>query len=254
MIETLIDRGYVARNGKQLVPTELGLDLVNSLPVPGLCSAELTGQWEARLANLARSDGGAERAAASFIADINSYVTDLVAAVRTAPKPPPLAVEPLRSRRPATGKAKPGSRPRSRKNGQPTDVASRSPAPNRGKPPRRSPTKRRAAPGQASGRRSASASAMATTRPAAASLSPRPAKGPPRQLPPPGSPVEPPVVCPRCRRARLLWGRQAWGCADFRTCPLTIPYAQHGRDLSESELRALCTAARAASRAEASKQ
>ena len=53
VIETLLDRGYITRQGKQLQPTPLGMDLIARLPVSSLGSAQLTGQWEERLSRMA---------------------------------------------------------------------------------------------------------------------------------------------------------------------------------------------------------
>jgi DNA topoisomerase-3 len=83
-IETLIRRAFVARDGKNLVATELGIGLIEALPVKSLASPELTGAWEARLARVAR---GAETRAA-FMADISRYVGDVVKAIRAAPAAP----------------------------------------------------------------------------------------------------------------------------------------------------------------------
>ncbi|HTA19607.1 MAG TPA: DNA topoisomerase, partial [Polyangia bacterium] len=77
-IETLIRRTFVARDGKNLVPTELGIGLVDALPVASLASPELTGTWEARLARVARG----EETRAAFMADISRYVGDVVTTIR----------------------------------------------------------------------------------------------------------------------------------------------------------------------------
>ena len=55
-IETLVKRGFIAREGKQVVPTAVGIDLIERLPVATLASPELTGAWEARLVRIARGD------------------------------------------------------------------------------------------------------------------------------------------------------------------------------------------------------
>jgi DNA topoisomerase-3 len=104
-IETLIRRGFVAREGKNLVPTELGIGLVETLPEKSLASPELTGAWEARLSRVARG----EETRAAFMADISRYVSGVVAAIRgragagaapdpTAPRPAP---RPANARPPA---------------------------------------------------------------------------------------------------------------------------------------------------------
>ena len=54
-----------------------------------------------------------------------------------------------------------------------------------------------------------------------------------------GRPIEPQLACPRCRAGFLIWGRRAWGCSNFRSCPLIIPYEFRGRRLGERDLRNL---------------
>jgi DNA topoisomerase III len=53
MIETLLRRQYIERDGKALVPTQSGRALIDALPTDDLKSAALTGQWEARLSSVA---------------------------------------------------------------------------------------------------------------------------------------------------------------------------------------------------------
>ena len=77
-IETLIRRTFVARDGKNLVPTEMGIGLIDALPEKSLGSPELTGSWEARLARMARG----QETRAAFMADISRYVSDVVTAIR----------------------------------------------------------------------------------------------------------------------------------------------------------------------------
>jgi DNA topoisomerase-3 len=77
-IETLVKRTFVGREGKNLVPTEMGIGLIEALPIKSLASPELTGAWEARLARIARG----EETRAAFMADISRYVGDVVTAIR----------------------------------------------------------------------------------------------------------------------------------------------------------------------------
>jgi len=53
VIERLLERGYIMRHGRTLSPTPCGRALVASIPVEELRSAQLTGQWEARLVEVA---------------------------------------------------------------------------------------------------------------------------------------------------------------------------------------------------------
>jgi DNA topoisomerase-3 len=118
IIETLLKRAFIVREGKHLVPTPMGIGLIDALPVQGLASPELTGQWEARLARIARR----EEERAHFMGDIASYVKDLVEAIRKAAPMadvPMLAQTPppgVGGRKPRRGAAKPdAARPASKR-------------------------------------------------------------------------------------------------------------------------------------------
>lgn len=80
-IETLVRRTFVSRQGKQLVPTAMGIALIEGLPVASLASPELTGSWEARLARVARG----QETRAAFMNDIARYVGEVVDAIRRSP-------------------------------------------------------------------------------------------------------------------------------------------------------------------------
>jgi DNA topoisomerase III len=89
-IETLLKRKFIAREGKMVVATPTGIELIERLPVPTLASPELTGAWEARLARISRG----QEARAAFMADIARYVremTDTIRGARPAGKPPAAA-------------------------------------------------------------------------------------------------------------------------------------------------------------------
>jgi DNA topoisomerase-3 len=93
IIETLLKRSYVAREGKHLVPTPMGMGLIDALPVPNLASPELTGNWEARLARIARG----QESRPTFMGDIARYVHEVVDAIRQAA---PMADVPLSPQKP----------------------------------------------------------------------------------------------------------------------------------------------------------
>lgn len=80
IIETLIDRGYVRRDRRNIVSTPLGAALVHSLPVTELASAELTGNWEARLARIERGEETRE----AFMKDIGAFVRSSIESVKKA--------------------------------------------------------------------------------------------------------------------------------------------------------------------------
>jgi len=86
IIETLLTRKYIERDGKALRPTAQGRLLIASIPVPELTSAELTGRWEAALSEMA--DGRGDPAA--FMDGIVRFTTETVKALRVA-EPPAMA-------------------------------------------------------------------------------------------------------------------------------------------------------------------
>lgn len=53
IIKGLFEKGMIAKKGKSIIPTEKGFWLIEKLPIPDIKSAELTGEWEMRLNNIA---------------------------------------------------------------------------------------------------------------------------------------------------------------------------------------------------------
>src|SRR5207248_4539899 len=69
IIERLIDVAYVERDGRALVPTEKGMNVIRLLGDHKLTSPELTGEWEHRLAQI--EDGTETRK--KFMEDIAKF-------------------------------------------------------------------------------------------------------------------------------------------------------------------------------------
>ncbi|HJV49269.1 MAG TPA: DNA topoisomerase 3 [Geothrix sp.] len=98
MIETLIKRAYIERKRNVLLPTDKGIRLIQGLPAEALRSAELTGNWEARLERMRRG----EEAREAFMTDIRGFVSSVVAELQDAPaphihgKPCPTCAKPMR--------------------------------------------------------------------------------------------------------------------------------------------------------------
>lgn len=76
IIETLLRRDYIRREDKALRATDLGRYLVALLRDPILKSAELTGDWEAKLKEIEMGRLGAD----AFMAEIETFTRALVAA------------------------------------------------------------------------------------------------------------------------------------------------------------------------------
>jgi DNA topoisomerase-3 len=108
IIETLLKRTFVIREGKHLVPTPMGIGLIDAIPVQNLASPELTGNWEARLARIARG----EEQRSVFMGDIASYVKEIVDAIRTTA---PMVDVPVMAQKPPSGKGARTPRRRAKK-------------------------------------------------------------------------------------------------------------------------------------------
>ena len=72
IINSLFARGYLSKKGKSIIPTEKGIFLIDNLPVGDLKSAEMTGQWEKRLHDVANG----KEDYYTFLADIKQTVRD----------------------------------------------------------------------------------------------------------------------------------------------------------------------------------
>ncbi len=78
IIETLFRRNYTQRRKKQVIPTEMGIQLINTVQNELLKSAELTGQWEKQLKEIEEGEFSAKR----FIYNMKKMVHELVYEVR----------------------------------------------------------------------------------------------------------------------------------------------------------------------------
>ncbi len=92
IIEVLLKRGYIVRNGKVLEATDKGIRLIEIVH-PEVKSPAMTGQWEAYLARIQRGKAQLE----PFLKGIEDYVREVVGKVETAsrvngPQSPPKAL------------------------------------------------------------------------------------------------------------------------------------------------------------------
>jgi DNA topoisomerase-3 len=86
IIETLLRRGYIERDGKALHATDRGIRLVEIVH-PHVKSPAMTGQWEARLQRIQKGEGDL----ATFLREIEGYVKEVVGAPpprNLTPRPP----------------------------------------------------------------------------------------------------------------------------------------------------------------------
>jgi DNA topoisomerase-3 len=79
IIERLIQVGYVEREGRALVVTEKGLNVIKLLGEHALTSPGLTGDWEHRLANIEKGSDSRK----AFMGDIVKFTSDTVSELDT---------------------------------------------------------------------------------------------------------------------------------------------------------------------------
>ena len=78
IIETLFKRKFVVREKKNLVPTQTGIQLINTIQNELLKSAELTGIWERKLRQIEKGEYDPK----NFLDEMKEMVTQLVAEVK----------------------------------------------------------------------------------------------------------------------------------------------------------------------------
>jgi DNA topoisomerase-3 len=84
IIETLLKRAYVVRDGKSLAATDKGLSLIDVVHAD-VKSAAMTGEWEAKLARIERGTGDFD----AFMKAIETYVREVVGNVAGSASPAP---------------------------------------------------------------------------------------------------------------------------------------------------------------------
>jgi len=82
IIERLIDVGYVERDGRSLVATEKGINVIRLLGQHPLTSPALTGEWEHRLARIEEGEERREK----FMEDIAKFAGETVGVLDTTLK------------------------------------------------------------------------------------------------------------------------------------------------------------------------
>lgn len=87
IIETLYKRNYIKRNKKQLLATETGIQLIDTIENELLKSTELTGQWEKKIREIEQGNYSAGK----FIHEMKSMVVELVKEVKAAKARPKIS-------------------------------------------------------------------------------------------------------------------------------------------------------------------
>jgi DNA topoisomerase-3 len=89
IIETLFERGYIARRGKAIVSTAIGRALVASLP-ESATTPDRTAEWEAAMRRIADGTDTMERFLERTAAELVTFIAEAKSR-RVLPPPPPAA-------------------------------------------------------------------------------------------------------------------------------------------------------------------
>ena len=263
IVETLVRRNYLAREGRLMLPTPAGRALIGALPIATLKSPSLTAEWERRLGLIAA--GQADPTV--FRRDIRRFVTELVAALAQAPRVSvPVEPAPKRVMRGKRAAREPRRTGKSATRSTAT-AGTRTPRTARAKPDAASPAPASAAPARSTSARSTSARSARASRADAARSTPAPRAGaarswptspapsptrapahradplpePHRPLPPPAPPIEPaPPRCPACGQGHIITGNRGWGCDRWRAgCRFVVWFERDGVRIPEAEAERL---------------
>ena len=84
ILETLLNRNYIIRDKKKLVPTEKGIGLISLVKERPISSPELTGEWESRLHKMAKG----EYDSVQFMQEVKQYTTQMIYHAKGIQPPP----------------------------------------------------------------------------------------------------------------------------------------------------------------------
>jgi DNA topoisomerase-3 len=244
IIETLFRRKYVKKDGKRLVATPTGIDLIDSIENELLKSAELTGQWEKKL----RLIESGKYEVALFMDEMKQMVTEVVDQVKRSPR----KVFALAEEEPAVPEKKEKAAP-----AEPTETTCPAckkgtlkkgknawgcsawkdgcrfiiPFEFMGKNLTEAQIKRLAEKGKTAlikGFRQENETVEGFLE-LTADFKISFAEAEPEKL-----------VCPSCKIGEIIKGHTAWGCSNFKGgCKLRIPFELQGKKLTESHVNQL---------------
>ena len=279
VIETLLKRDYIKRQGKTLRPMARGRALIGAIPSPVIKSPELTGQWEARLGQVARGETPRE----AFMAEVRELTRELIEAMLTQEiELPEEALDPTREvlgRCPVCGgEVFAGRKAYTCTSGRDCSfvifkrIAGRKTSPGlvklllsgktsrvlkgfKSKKGKRFRTALRLndegkvdfvfggdGDGDGDGDEDTSSSSPSSSSSRQASSSRASSKPSPSQesASAPEDDHGGPLTCPRCEQGRIIRGRQAWGCTRWRQgCDFTVAYVCQGAELEQRDAERL---------------
>ncbi|MBR1517630.1 MAG: DNA topoisomerase 3 [Bacteroidales bacterium] len=220
IIETLFKRGYIRKERKNLIATPTGIDLIAVIHEDLLKSAELTGQWEKKLRDIEahRYD------AATFIGELKMMVWQIVSEVKSdnsnrrvaavAVPEPTRAAAKRKSAASKTEKPKTSRKKKTADKVSPSDTASSVASQTAAS---QSPIPTSTASQSAVSQNSIPLSATpSSASPQAFAAAPSPYSAGQFAGSAPSPLVKEGDICPLCGKGRILRGRTAYGCSEWR--------------------------------------
>ncbi len=159
IIETLFKRKYIVKERKNLLPTSMGIKLMEFITDDILKSAELTGIWEKKLRQIETGDFKA----GDFMDELKQMVSDLVFKVKNDFSKGKIIIEEKKEEKKSKSKKVVESK-------------------------------------------------------------------------------ETLLICPRCKKAEMVKGKTAWGCANYnKGCKTIVPFSLMNKKLSFTQIKAIIT-------------
>ncbi|WP_066838623.1 type IA DNA topoisomerase [Rufibacter ruber] len=264
IIETLFKRNYIRKEKKKILPTQMGIDLIQVIKNPTLKSAEMTGQWEKKL----RQIEGGEFAPDAFLNELQQLVWEMVQEVKQdnhtvtiqPAEQPPSAQEKEAAKKASKSKKEAKNAPSATaglgtcpacgtgsvlKGSQAYGCARfregcqfRLPMEFQGKPLAEKHVQALLKKGKSavvkgfvsaeSGEKFDAMFALSATHELQLERTEAREK----------KPVV--IICPKCSQGQMLKGKTAYGCSRFREgCQFLVPFEVHGKTIPEAQLKAL---------------
>ncbi len=82
ILKGLFDKNYLTLQGKTIFPTDKGIFLIDTLPIENIKSADMTGNWEMKLNQIAMGQADSSQ----FISEISQITREWFSAVANAPE------------------------------------------------------------------------------------------------------------------------------------------------------------------------
>lgn len=250
IIETLFKRNYIRKERKNLYPTATGRELIATIGVELLKSAELTGLWEKKLRLIEKGTYEAR----TFLEELKELVGKVVIEVLSDQTNRTITVEAPREAgtdkkgksgakgtaktvskgNPASGTADTATSTEGRNPAETGDVATDKTEKKKEKKPRKPREKKEAATGASTAPTRGSTKSAAETPDATPGLF---ATAAPTPEAPPSEAPAPTLRCPVCGKGRLLRGKTAYGCSEYKAgCVFRLDYATYGEGLTDTHL------------------